>query len=103
PRIGAIRVRQGRVEFNPSFVAAIDNDQLQQVMALEAMRILLKHPYARQPVNAELAYAASNITLAEYVDTALPLPRAREVFGSREFDRQFYEFYCAKLAEQAAS
>jgi predicted metal-dependent peptidase len=103
PRIGAIRVRQGRVEFNPSFIAAIDNDQLQQVMALEAMRILLKHPYARQPANAELAYAASNLTLAEHVDTTLPLPRARDVFGSREFDRQFYEFYCAKLAEQAAS
>ncbi len=103
PRIGAIRVRQGRVEFNPTFIASIDNHQLQQVMALEAMRILLKHPYARQPGNAELAYAASNITLAEYVDTTLPLPRAREVFGSREFDRQFYEFYCAKLAEQFLS
>ena len=101
PRISTIRVRQGRVEFSPSFIAALNDDQLQQVMALEAMRILLKHPYARQPVNAELAYAASNLTLAEYVDTTVPLPRARDVFGSQEFDRQFYEFYCAKLAEQA--
>ena len=102
PRISTIRVRQGRVEFNPSFIAALDDHQLQQVLALEAMRILLKHPYARQPVNAELAYAASNLTLGEYVDTTVPLPRARDVFGSREFDCQFYEFYCAKLAEQVA-
>jgi predicted metal-dependent peptidase len=102
PRIGSIRVRQGRVEYNPSFVAALNNEQLGQVLALEAMRILLKHPYARQPADAELAYAASNVTLAEYVDTTLPLRRARDVFGSREFDRQYYEFYYAKLAEQAA-
>lgn len=103
PRIGTIRVRQGRVEYNPAFIDALDRQQLEQVLALEAMRILLKHPYARRPENAELAYAASNLTLQEYLETSLPLPRARDVFGRPDFDKQYYEFYYHKLLEQLAS
>jgi predicted metal-dependent peptidase len=103
PRIGTIRVRQGRVEYNPAFIDALDRQQLEQVLALEAMRILLKHPYARRPENAELAYAASNLTLQEYLETSLPLPRARDVFGRADFDKQYYEFYYHKLLEQLAA
>ncbi len=88
PRIRTIRVHQGRVEYNPAFVDALDRQALEQVLALEAMRILLQHPYARRPENGELAYAASNLTLQEYLDTNLPLPRARDVFGRADFDRQ---------------
>jgi predicted metal-dependent peptidase len=103
PGIRSIRVHQGRVEYNPAFIDALDRHQLEQVLALEAMRILLKHPYARRPENAELAYAASNLTLQEYLETSLPLPRARDVFGRSDFDRQYYEFYYQKLREQLAS
>lgn len=103
PRIRGIRVRQGRVEYNPAFIDALGRDELEQVLTVEAMRILLKHPYARQPGNPELAYAASNLTLQEYLETSLPLPRARDVFGRADFDRQYYEFYYHKLAEQGAS
>ncbi len=103
PHIRTIRVRQGRVEYNPAFIDALGRDELEQVLVLEAMRILLKHPYARQPGDSELAYAASNLTLQEYLETALPLPRARDVFGTTAFDRQYYEFYYHKLAERVAS
>ncbi len=103
PRIRSIRVQQGRVEYNPSFIDALDRNELEQVLVLEAMRILLKHPYVRRPGNAELAYAASNLTLQEYLETTLPLPRARDVFGRSDFDRQHYEFYYHKLAERLAS
>ncbi len=103
PWIRTIRVHQGRVEYNPNFVDALDRHALEQVLALEAMRILLKHPYARRPDNAEVAYAASNLTLQEYLETSLPLPRARDVFGHADFDRQYYEFYYHKLLEQAVS
>jgi hypothetical protein len=99
PRIRTIRVHQGRVEYNPAFIAGLDRRDVEQVLALEAMRILLKHPYARRPENAELAYAASNLTLQEYLETTLPLPRARDIFGCPDFDRQYYEFYYHKLAE----
>jgi predicted metal-dependent peptidase len=103
PRIRTIRVHQGRVEYNPAFIDALGRDELEQVLTVEAMRILLKHPYARQPGNPELAYAASNLTLQEYLETTLPLPRARDLFGRADFDRQYYEFYYHKLAEQGAS
>ena len=45
----SIRVHQGRMEYNPAFIDALDRRELEQVLALEAMRILLKHPYARRP------------------------------------------------------
>ncbi len=100
PRIRGIRVHQGRIEYNPSFIDGLDRNELRQVLAVEAMRILLKHPYTRRPGNAELAYTASNLTLQEYLETNLPLPRAREVFGCSDFDRQYYEFYYQKLLGQ---
>src|ERR1700704_781773 len=103
PSIRSIRVHQGRVEYNPAFIDALDRHQLEQTLALEAIRILLKHPYARRPEYAELAYAASNLTLQEYLETRLPLPRARDVFGGPEFDKQYYEFYYSKLLERLAS
>ena len=103
PRLRSIRVHQGRVEYNPAFIVALDRRQHAEVLALEAMRILLKHPYARRPANAEPAYAASNLTLQEYLETSRPLPRARDVFGGPEFDRQYYEFYYHKLVERIAS
>ena len=103
PRIGTIRVRQGRVEYNPAFVDTLDRRDLEQTLAMEAMRILLKHPYARRPENAEIAYAASNLTLQEHLETSLPLPRACDLFGGSEFDKQFYEFYYQKLLEQASA
>ncbi len=88
PRIRTIRVCHGRVEYNPGFVEALDRRALEEVLAFEAMRILLKHPYLRRQPNPVVAYAASNITLQEYLDTSLPVPRARDVFGAEQFARQ---------------
>jgi predicted metal-dependent peptidase len=102
PRLRNIRVHQGRIEYNPAFIDALNRRTLEQVLQVEALRILLKHPYARRPDNAELAYAASNLTLQEYLETDLPLPHARDVFGHADFDKQYYEFYYHKLAEQQA-
>jgi predicted metal-dependent peptidase len=101
PRLRTIRVHQGRIEFNPAFIEALSRNDLEQVLSVEAMRILLKHPYVRRPGDPELAYVASNLTLQEYLETTLPLPRARDLFGHVDFDRQYYEFYCRKLMEQA--
>ena len=101
PRIGTIRVRQGKIEANPTFIESLDKRQLEAVLRFEAMRILLKHPYQRRKENAPIAYAASNVTLQEYLRTDLPFPNARTLFGSEEFDQQYFEFYYQKLLEQA--
>ena len=46
PRIHSIRVRHGRIEYNPDFLDALDRRQLEAVLRFEALRILLKHPYS---------------------------------------------------------
>ncbi len=99
PRIESIRVGRGKVEYNPAFVDALGPHQLEAVLSFEAMRIVLKHPYARRKARSDLAYLASNVTLQEYLDTDLPVPRARDLFGSGEHDLRYFELYYAKLLE----
>lgn len=99
PRIATIRVRQGKIEVNPAFIEALDKRQLEAVLRFEATRILLKHPYQRRKENASIAYTASNVTLQEYLQTGLPFPKACDLFGSEEFNQQYFEFYYQKLLE----
>ncbi len=92
-RIATIRVAQGRIEYNPRFLAELTDRTLDQVMRVEALRIVLKHPYQRRKSDPKLAYFASNMTVQEFLQTNLPLPRARTVFATDEYDQQYYEFY----------
>ncbi len=101
PRIRTIRVSHGRIEYNPLFIDGLVHHELDEVLTFEALRIVLKHPYTRRQDHVEWAYAASNITLQEYLETALPFPRAWDVFGDETFDKQYYEFYYYKLFELA--
>lgn len=64
----ALRSGQGRIEFNPSFLEELSDNQLDIALRTEALRILLKHPYQRQPLQAipEIMSLASNITIFEH-------------------------------------
>lgn len=97
PGIGTIRVSAGNIEYHPDFIASLTQRQLESVLRSEAVRILLKHPYTRRRENAEIVYTASNITLREYMDIDLPFPSARDIFGTDQFNRQYFEFYYFKL------
>ena len=104
PRIGSIRVGQGRIEYNPDFIDTLDVHQLAEVLEVEAMRIVLKHPYLRRKARSDVAYQASNLTLQEYLETSLPIPRARDFFGAEAgegYAKQYFEFYYVKLLEEA--
>ncbi|MDJ1168531.1 VWA-like domain-containing protein [Roseofilum sp. BLCC_M154] len=100
PRIQTIRVQRGRIEYNPEFIAQLSDRHLEATLRFEALRILLKHPYSRRQAHSAISYAASNITLQEYLQTELPFPRARDVFGDSSSDQQFFEFYYHKLLDQ---
>ncbi|MEM9217993.1 MAG: VWA-like domain-containing protein [Cyanobacteria bacterium P01_F01_bin.150] len=100
PRIQTIRVQRGRIEYNPSFIEHLSDRHLEAVLRFEALRILLKHPYSRRQAHSEISYAASNLTLQEYLQTELPFPRAKDVFGDRDHDKQFFEFYYQRLLDQ---
>ncbi|MEA5467263.1 DUF2201 family putative metallopeptidase [Spirulina sp. 06S082] len=108
PRIQTIRVQRGRIEYNPDFIGQLSDRHLEATLRFEALRILLKHPYSRRQAHSAISYAASNLTLQEYLQTDLPFPRARDVFGDtcsaqasqRAYDQQFFEFYYHKLLDQ---
>ncbi|MDM8514555.1 VWA-like domain-containing protein [Desulfobacterales bacterium HSG16] len=100
PRIQTIRSGRGRIEYNPLFIQSLNKHRLDTVLRCEAMRILLKHPYTRRKENQKLAWLASNVTIQEYLRTDLPFPFARDLFGTDEFDRQYFEFYYYKLQTQ---
>ncbi len=44
-----LRSGQGRIEYNPPQVDQLSNTQLKAMLTAEMVRILLKHPYSRQP------------------------------------------------------
>lgn len=98
-RIRTIRVERGRIEYNPHFIEKLTSPQLEATLRFETLRILLKHPYLRRQPQPALSYAASNLTVQEYLQTELPFPRARDVFFTQDYDRQYFEFYYQKLLE----
>lgn len=68
------RTGKGRIEFNPKLIDdIIDNLALENYLKLEALRILLKHPYQRQPYRArpEILYLASNMTILDNMGKAV--------------------------------
>ena len=103
PRIKTIRVQRGRIEYNPEFIEQLSDRYLEATLRFEALRIRLKHPYSRRQAHSAISYAASNLTLQEYLQTELPFPRARDVFCDRSYDQQFFEFYYHKLLDRESS
>lgn len=101
--IQTLRVGAGRIEFNPDYITRLGDAELGEVLRLEATRILLQHPYQRRRPHPERLYQASNLALREHVKFLLPLPSAAQVFGTHEWDRQYYELYYDRLTEQAAT
>ncbi|MFK7822055.1 MAG: VWA-like domain-containing protein [Planctomycetaceae bacterium] len=93
PRIENIRVRSGMIEFNPSFIAGLDQRTLTDVMRFETVRIILKHPYERRKPNGELAWEASNLALQECLQSELPMPAAADRFDSDAHSKKYFEYY----------
>lgn len=62
----AIRSGRGYIEYNPDALADTDNVALSQFLRTELVRILLKHPYGRQPENcsADVVTAASDCVVS---------------------------------------
>lgn len=62
-----MRTGNMKVEFSPKILDRIADDMLTEYMKIEMFRILLKHPYQRQPSFAAKALLtmASNVTIAD--------------------------------------
>lgn len=94
-----MRTGKGRIEYNPTLIETLSDDLLRDLMKVEMIRILLQHPYARQPLGCKPgvqktasdmvispAYKLPAISLAKPEDAGLP-------------EGQYYEWYAMRLNE----
>lgn len=65
-----LRTGEGKIEFNPALIEGMSDQELADRLKVEALRILLKHPYLRQPFRArpEILYLASNMTILDNME-----------------------------------
>lgn len=99
-----MRTGRGCIEFSDYMGSQLTDEQLTDYLKIEAYRILLKHPYARQPhkVNPTVLLLASDIVISKYftppsgIETAgllyLKSFVAREFLNSTE-DLSFEQWY----------
>ena len=68
----AVRTGNRKVEYAPHILDKVSDADMLEYLKVEMFRILLKHPYQRQPPFAEKALLtqASNITIADVYDVA---------------------------------
>ena len=102
----AVRTGNRRVEYAPHILDKVSNADLLEYLKVEMFRILLKHPYQRQPPFAikSLLTQASNITIADVYDIA-PVVKA-ELSGTELNLPQglcFEEYYNLLLQQTSSS
>jgi len=98
-----LRTGQGRIEYNPTKMDEMSNEYLGETLRVEMIRILLNHPYARQPIGCkpEIRHAASDMVIADAYKLAwMPLLHPGD-YGLPA--GQHYEWYAKRLGEMASS
>ena len=96
-----LRTGKGRIEYNPTVIDALQDNHLKDLLKVEMIRILLQHPYARQPLGCKpmMLQTASDMVISpaykfSWVDLAKP-----EDYGLPQ--GQHYEWYANRLNEMA--
>lgn len=97
----ALRSGKGRVEYNPTAIDVLNDSALYDLLRVEMIRILLQHPYIRQPLGCKPiiqheasdmviapAYKMDDINLSHPEDFGLPIG-------------QHYEWYANRLSDMA--
>ena len=94
-----LRTGKGRIEYNPTVIDTLQDNQLKDLLKVEMIRILLQHPYARQPLGClpVMLQTASDMVISpaynfSWVDLAKP-----EDYGLPS--GQYYEWYANRLNE----
>lgn len=70
----AMRSGQRRIEYNPDWLQGLKELEVMELLRREVIRIILKHPYDRQPVNPipDLLFLASNMTIYAHGGSYIP-------------------------------
>lgn len=96
----AIRCGQGRIEYNADYIKLLTDNQLEELMKTEMIRVFLKHPYSRRPINCpnEKMIAASDMTLyGQYKFEEYRFVNPAD-FGLES--GKFYEWYLMKINDE---
>ncbi len=66
-----MRTGKLRIEYSPLLLTKSDDNQLEEILKIEIFRILLEHPYKRQPYNAKkgVLLLASDVTINQFYKT----------------------------------
>lgn len=90
-----LRSGKGRIEYNPERVASMSREDLREYLRMEMIRILLKHPYQRQPqpVRKDVSYWASDLVLQDHY-----MPKV-ELFSKDDFPAIAFPGYAAAFEE----
>ena len=92
-----LRTGQGRIEYNPTVIDTLQDNLLNELLKVEMIRILLQHPYARQPLGCKpiVQHAASDMVISPAYRLAWIELTKPEDFGLPQ--GQHYEWYAARL------
>lgn len=75
-----VPMRSGRlrIEFNPGLLENCSDNELSEYLKIEVFRILLQHPYRREPYNANknILLIASDLTINQFYKTNIRLEGA---------------------------
>jgi predicted metal-dependent peptidase len=96
--IQGIRCGQGRIEYNSDYVSRLSDEQVEEQLKIEVIRILLRHPYRQPPgYDVKLSYMASNITLNEYYPFKNLPYKASDFWQPAGYIKKYFEFYYQEL------
>ena len=99
-----MRCGKGLIEYNPERLKHFDDDQLALRLKAEVVRIILKHPYQRQPYNPrrDVMRLSSDLTLCdnlEGMDTiGLEPPRIFNIPRDQAFE-QYYSLMAGQVLQ----
>lgn len=98
-----VRTGNGRIELSPKILEKVDDSILQELLKVEMYRILLKHPYQRQPPFAirELLTLASNVTINDVNGIAKNIKSMMSGAELKLPQGLYFEEYYALLKENA--
>ena len=95
-----LRSGKGRIEYNPAIIETMTESRLRDLLRVEIIRILLQHPYARQPIGCPsiVLQKASDLVISPAYNLAWA-----NLAHPTDFDLptgQNYEWYAMRLNEQ---
>lgn len=99
-----MRCGKGIIEYNPDRLEHFDDNQLALRLKAEVVRIILKHPYQRQPYNPrrDVMRLSSDLTLCDNLDgmdtIGLEPPRIFDIERDQAFE-QYYSLMAGQVLQ----